>query len=276
MPPPAPTIRNISPPPPAEPRLLALVRGRTIPREALARKPVVVPLSAALPTSLSTVGWKRRINLTYALARGNANTADLGFVGSVTRRAARSQATLTATRRFGRNNGNVAADFSQATFRYDLALGPTNAAAAMRPSYFSESTWERDPMAKLEQRLIENTGLSIPLSPDPASNLALEVGIGITHTAFTDEKARTHMGALIRLAAKQKFGSANTDQQVSSYPDLVGPTLHYRFDTNFNLAAPLNKTVALKIGFINRYDTKPQPGVKRNDAIVQSGLGIEF
>lgn len=258
------------------PRPMRLVAARSFPSEALARKVVVVPLSQALPTSLATVGWKRKLNVSYALARGNANTADLGFVGGATRRAERSQVALTATRRFGKSEGDVASDFSQMTLRYDRALGYPDSAATSRPSYFSESTWERDPLSKLDRRVIENMGVSIPLATDPLNNMALEIGAGLTHEAFQDTTPRTRLGGLIRLAAKQKFGVASTDQQVSTYPDLAGPRVHYRFDTNLNLAAPLSRLVSLKFGFVNRYDTKPQAGVRKDDTVLQSGLGIEF
>jgi len=259
-----------------ESRRMALVHARAFPREALLREPVVVPLTPALPTSLATVGWKRKVSLTYTLARGNANTADFGFVGGATRRAERSQVSLTTTRRFGKSEGDVASDFSQATLRYDRALGHPDSTATSRPSYFSESTWERDPLSKLERRLIENMGLSIPLLVDPLNNLAVEVGAGFTHEDFQDTTPRTRLAGLIRLAAKQKFGNASTDQQVSTYPDFAGPAVHYRFDTNINLAAPLTRLVSLKFGFINRYDTKPQANVRKDDTILQSGLGIEF
>lgn len=246
--------------------------------DRLERPKVATPLGArALPAYAAAVGWKRNIGTTYALSRGNANTSDLGFTGGIIRRAPRSQIALHARRRFASNEGRQAADFFSATLRYDLALGPNDSAAARRPSFFSETVYEHDPFAKVVRRGVSNIGLSVPLSPDPKNNLALEIGGGITHeTPEGSESPYTHFGGLLRLAAKQVFGGTHADQQFAAFPDLTGPVGHYRFNTDLNVAAPLAERVALKLGLLNRYDTHPQTRVRKDDTTIQSGIGVEF
>jgi putative salt-induced outer membrane protein YdiY len=251
--------------------------ARVVSLEKLINPPRPVPLaSRALPTYVSHVGWKRALGATYMLSRGNANVSSLGFTGSVARRADRSQIALAAKREFGTQEGEATENFLSATLRYDLALGPNDSAAAARPSFFTEAVFEHDPFAQIGRRAVENTGLSIPLSRNPHNNLALEIGTGVTNEMPTGEQSYTRIGGLLRLAARQLFGSAKSDQQLAIFPDLSGPHGHYRVNSDFNLSAPIAKSLALKLGIADRYDTRPQTNVRNNDITVQSGIGIEF
>jgi hypothetical protein len=239
------------------------------------KKPV--PLAArALPTYVSHVGWKRALGMTYMLTRGNANVSSLGFTGSVARRSNRSQIALSGKREFGSQEGSATENYLSATLRYDLALGPNDSAAAARPSFFTEAVVEHDPFAQIGRRAVENTGLSVPLSRNPHNNLALEIGTGVTHEAPTGVASYTRFGGLLRLAARQVLGSAKADQQIAIFPDLSGPHGHYRVNGDINLSAPLAKSISLKLGVSNRYDTRPQIDVRNNDITVQSGIGVEF
>jgi putative salt-induced outer membrane protein YdiY len=236
-----------------------------------------VPLAArALPTYVAHVGWKRALGATYMLTRGNANVSSLGFTGSIARRADRSQFALSAKRELGSQDGSATENYLSSTFRYDLALGPNDSAAATRPSFFSEVVYEHDPFAQIARRAVENTGFSVPLSRNPHNNLALEIGGGVTNEQPTDSAAFTRIGGLLRLAARQVFGAAKSDQSLAIFPDLTGPSGHYRINTDINLATPIARALLLKLGFTNRYDTKPLAGVKKSDTAIQSGIGLEF
>ena len=257
---------------------LALAVMRPLSLDRLRHARPTTPLGArALPTYASAVGWKRTIGTSYALSRGNANTSDLGFTGGVTRRAPRSQIALTARRRFTSADGEQSADYFSATLRYDLATGPNDAGANRRPSFFSETVYEHDPFAKVVRRTVSNIGFSVPLSSDSTNNLALEIGGGVTHELPEGgASSYTHMGGLLRLAARQHFGTTHADQQFAAFPDLSGPTGHYRLNSDFNIWAPITHRVSLKLGIQNRYDTHPQAAVRKADTTVQSGLAVEF
>lgn len=230
----------------------------------------------ALPTYVSHVGWKRSLGSTYMLTRGNANVSSLGFTGAVARRADRSQVALHAKREFGSKDGTATENYMSATLRYDLALGANDSAAAARPSFFTEAVYEHDPFAKIGRRAVENTGLSVPLSRNPRNSLALEIGTGVTNEAPTGIESYTRIGGLLRLASRQLFGVASSDQQLAIFPDLTGPPGHYRVNGDINLIAPIAKAIALKLGVANRYDTRPQLNVRKSDTTIQSGVALEF
>lgn len=136
--------------------------------------------------------------------------------------------------------------------------------------------YEHDPFAQIARRAVENTGVSVALSHNPHDNLALEIGGGVTNEAPTGGSTFTRIGGLLRLAARQVFDSAKSDQSLAIFPDLTGPSGHYRVNTDLDLATPIAKALLLKIGFTNRYDTKPQAAVKKSDTAIQSGIGLEF
>ena len=247
------------------------------PLERLANPANLVPLaSRALPTYVSHVGWKRALGTTYMLTRGNANVSSMGFTGAVARRTDRSQISLRAKREFGSREGTSTENYLSTTLRYDVALGSNDADAKSRPSFFSEAVYEHDPFAKIGRRAVENTGVSMPLSRNPNENLALEIGTGVTSQEPTGGTSFTRIGGLLRLAGSQLFGGAHADQAVAIFPDLTGSAGHYRLTSDFNIAAPLARAIALKIGLANRYDTQPQENVRKSDTTIQSGLALEF
>ena len=261
------------------PDLMPMPPRKTTPVVSLERLIHVKPMplaSRALPTYVSHVGWKRAMGTTYMLTRGNANVSSLGFTGSVARRSDRSQIALTGKREFGSQDGSATENYLSVTLRYDLAIGANDSAAATRPSFFSEAVVEHDPFAKIGQRAVENAGVSVPLSRAKHNNLALEIGTGITREAPSDLPSYTRFGGLLRLAARQIFGAAKSDQQIAIFPDLSGPHGHYRVNGDINISAPLAKAIALKLGIANRYDTRPQTNVRKNDITIQSGIGVEF
>lgn len=238
-------------------------------------RPVLLA-ARALPTYVSHVGWKRSLGTTYMLSRGNANVSSLGFTGSIARRADRSQIALHAKRELGSKDGTATENYLSTTLRYDLALGPNDSTAATRPSFFTEAVYEHDPFARIGRRAVENTGVSVPLSRNTHSNLALEIGTGVTNEAPTGSASYTRIGGLLRLAARQLFGGASADQQLAVFPDLTGPPGHYRVNADINLVAPIARVIALKLGIANRYDTRPQLNVRKSDTTIQSGIGVNF
>ncbi len=70
------------------------------------------------------------------------------------------------------------------------------------------------------------------------------------------------------------FAGTNADQSISAFPDLTGPSGHYRVNEDFNIAAPLTKSASLKLGVTNRFDTRPQTNGSKNDTSIQSGIGV--
>lgn len=237
---------------------------------------VVVPLAPAIASSESKVGWKRSLSVGYTVSQGNANSSDLGFNMTATRRAARSQIAVTAKRILGKRDGKSSTDYQNANLRYDRALGPADASAASRPSFFSEAIFESDPFAKLQSRVVSNTGISIPLSIDPKSNLALEIGVGVTHDKQQYQDDDIRASGVLRLAARQTFGVTKSDQQVATFPDYSDKEVKYRINTNLNFAAPISAKLSLRMGLINRYNTRPSANVKKSDTTIQTGIGIEF
>ncbi|MDQ6736606.1 MAG: DUF481 domain-containing protein [Gemmatimonadota bacterium] len=230
----------------------------------------------ALPTTVSNVGWKRALGTTYMLTRGNANVSSMGFTGAIARRTDRSQLALKAKREFGSREGTSTENYLSTTLRYDLALGTNDSSAASRPSFLSEAVYEHDPFAKVGRRAVENTGFSVPLSRNAQDKLALEIGVGLTNQQPTGGASSTLLGGLLRLAAHQLFGGAQADQAIAIFPDLTGSAGHYRLTGDFNIAAPIARAIALKIGLANRYDTQPQENVRKSDTTIQSGLAVEF
>ena len=50
----------------------------------------------------------------------------------------------------------------------------------------------------------------------------------------------------------------------------------YRVNAEANLVAPLSRRLALKLGYVVRFDNLPEPEVKKTDRFFTSGLQVSF
>lgn len=93
---------------------------------------------------------------------------------------------------------------------------------------------------------------------------------------FEDTTGRIIGGGIVRLNSSQRLpGGASLEERVTLLPD-VTEWWRYRLNADANVRAPLTKTVSLRLGLNNRFDTSPRPGVKKNDFSLQSGIGFDF
>ena len=63
---------------------------------------------------------------------------------------------------------------------------------------------------------------------------------------------------------------------VTFYQPAYEDISNYRITSDTSLSVPMNKTLALKVTFKDRYDNKPEANVEKNDISVITSLEITF
>lgn len=213
--------------------------------------------------------WDGNISFGFGLSRGNTDTSDLDFGLRAIGKKQQHQNSLFSTIRHGIRDGDIVRNEIIAGSRYDVFL------KGDLPAFF-EFTAEFDEVEKVDLRLNYNFGLGFNLVNNDARQLAMDFGVGATHELFATQVRKNTSTAVLRQTFKQRlFRSSNLQQQFSFFPTL-SEMRRYRFQADAEFKTPLNQFLSLRIGIIDRFDSRPQPRVRRNDFGVTTGIAFEF
>lgn len=219
--------------------------------------------------------WKKTVAFSYNFARGNTDVSDLNISSGVEHKTRDGRFAVQSFLRRGTKNGEDFARLFTSTARYEHKMAG-DFLSIDNVSFFNELGYESDALKKLDHRMIWNGGMQFPLIKTEASDVALDVGGGITREIYESDGSRTLGAGLLRLKSEQTiFGHTKIAQQIAAFPDFaeVG---RYRLQADLSVTAPISKIFSVRIGALNRFDNKPQEAVKRNDFSLLSGLVVNF
>lgn len=265
-------------------------------RELLAALGKLAPPPAPPPAPRQRPFWRQSLAFAYSLMRGNADLNDFSISSTVTRTGTKTRWTTSWLRRRAERDRERSVGMYTVALRLNYALGDAEiedagggggsvvlyslasggSARGARTTVFHEIGYHHDALTKLDRRVVLNTGLSFVLGVHRNSWTALDVGVGLLDERFADTTSRMIGGGILRLNSRQRLpGGASLEERITLLPD-VSEWRRYRVNADANVRAPLTKTVSLRLGLNNRFDTSPRPGVKKNDFSLQSGIGFDF
>lgn len=242
--------------------------------------------------------WRQSLAFSYSLVRGNADLDDFSVLAGVTRTGTRTRWSIRWFRRTAERSGERSVGMFTLALRLNHALGdaeiedvgsgaagsvvpyaPTSAgvgARRARTTVFHELGYEHDGLTKLDRRVVFNAGLSFLIGSRRNAQTTVDVGAGLLEERFEAASSRITGGGLVRLGSRQRLpGGASLEERITLLPD-VAQWSRYRLNADVSVRAPLTRTVSLRLGLSDRFDTSPRPGVKKNDFSLQSGIGFEF
>ena len=135
--------------------------------------------------------------------------------------------------------------------------------------------YQRDPFAGLASRWSGGPGLGIGLVQQSRDTLAVE-------SAITEQKERSVAGVDQSFAATRS--AANFKHLFARKGAFFTETLEWianlktsddqRINSETALTAPLSRQVALRASYLIRFDNQPEPGFKKTDRILTTGVQI--
>jgi putative salt-induced outer membrane protein YdiY len=254
------------------------------------------PLDKLPPPPKPKKVWRESAAFSYSVARGNANLSDFGLSLGVSRSGQRTRWSTGWRMRRARRDGTTSVRQTSVSVRLNQALGegtigdgqiasdgpvlpystPSSATTGTKATLFQELGYERDGLTELDRRLVWNVGVSLALLRGPRFRAALDLGAGLIDERFHQLSGRVLAGGVIRFGGVQQLPlGAVVDERIAMLPD-IAQSWRYRLNTDIGIKAPVTKAVSLRIGLSNRYDTRPQPTVKKNDLSLQTGVGFDF
>lgn len=178
-------------------------------------------------------------------------------------------ATQTVAVVYGKTDGVETASLWQATARGDQDLGNRWGAYAL-------VDFDRNTFASIDRRFQEGLGVLYHPIRSATDTLAAEVGLGLVEQRSTSDSSSTQPIARAAGSYRHSFtAKAYGSEQLEILPDLQHGR-EFRVNSETALIAPLFKTVALKASYVVNFDNDPEPGCRKTDRFLTTGIQLSF
>ena len=145
-----------------------------------------------------------------------------------------------------------------------------------RLSVYSLVNYDRNRFANIGRRFEEGAGLGYSMIERPRHKLATELGAQFVQQRNLEKVSDSFLAGRAAELYRYTFRE-NTyfEERVEFLPNLE-ENKDYRMNGEASLVAPLSKHLSLKLGYVVRFDNFPEPGVKKTDRFLTSGLQVAF
>ena len=147
---------------------------------------------------------------------------------------------------------------------------------AGRLSIYALLNYDRNRFANIGRRFEEGAGLGYTMIDRPRHRLTTELGSQFVQQRNLDRVSDSFLAG--RAAEFYRYTlKENTyiEQRVEFLPNFE-TSEDYRINGEANVVAPLSRRVAMKFGYVVRFDNLPEPDVKKTDRFLTSGIQIAF
>lgn len=239
----------------------------------------VTPLRAqAVPTSRTV-----QANVAPAEKPSTSFTTDLGYVstsGNTSVSTVNIAERIVHSRGFWRFEQTFGVVYSEADGEENTNLlrASLGAQYALRPwvALATGVLYDRNRFAGVARRTEEYLGLVFRLVQAERDTLRIETGASLTQQQGVEGVANNFPAARAAFWYKRTFGSsAFFLQTLETIPNLQ-VTEDFRINSESALVAPLSQRIALKLGYLVRFDNLPEPDFLSTDRIFTSGLQVSF
>jgi len=170
---------------------------------------------------------------------------------------------------YGENDGEENANLLRAGVGAEYAFRPWVAVA-------TGALYDRNRFAGISRRTEEYLGLVFRVLQAPKDTLRLETGASLTQQTGVDGVANNFPAARAAAWYKRTLSTIAFFLQTFEVIPNLDVTEDYRINSESSLVAPLSRRMALKFGYVVRFDNLPEVGFLSTDRIFASGLQISF
>lgn len=171
---------------------------------------------------------------------------------------------------YARTNDSVTTEQWQAGVRGDRDL-------SKRLTLFVLTDFQRNTFAGLRSRLSPSFGLSAMAIAAPRDTLRLEAGGGYTfQRAVPPDSGRNFpAGRFAAIYHHQLSAKASFEEAVEFLPNF-DVSADYRINSETAITAPITAGIAMKASYVVHYEGLPEPGFKKTDRILTTGIQVTF
>ena len=216
--------------------------------------------------------WTREMSLGYNLSRGNTEKEQLSGTLLANRKTDQDELTFKAEGFYAASSRRMDAQRYSGMARYASSFGS-------RLAWYKFYTLEveHDRFEDVDWRAIPSAGIGYWFADQDDWKLMTEVGIGWERTSFRGAtKNRSDLVLVPRAYAyKTVLGDATISQELILWPNL-SETGEFRLRAETALTNPLAGGLALRVSFIDEFQSDPAAAAKKNDARLISSVVYAF
>jgi putative salt-induced outer membrane protein len=221
---------------------------------------VVVSCSAAQQVTL---------DLGFVNASGNANFTSLNLGEKLSDKFGRVVLTQNGKVLYGKTDGATTTESYDAGARAQYAL-------TKRIGAYALLTFQRDPFAGLASRWLGGPGLAVSLVQSARDTLSVETGVTSTRERNTANVTQSFVATRTAATFKHLFAGKAFVTEALEWVANLKTSDDQRINSETALTAPLSRQIGLRVSYLVRFDNQPEPGFKKTDRILTTGVQIAF
>lgn len=213
--------------------------------------------------------WKGSLGLSWLSTSGNSDTSSFGIDFTVEREPDPWGLKAFATAIRSEEDGVTNAERYTAGARAERALSE-------RWLVFAGLSGEKDEFAGYELRGIVETGVTYTALAGPSHHLELDAGLTWTREDLVEGDDQDFLGALLGLDYEWKLSdTASLTESLRFFPNFDEGDA-WRLTSDTALKASVNEWLAVKLGYLVRYENEPVPGFEDTDTTTTASLVVSF
>jgi putative salt-induced outer membrane protein len=145
-----------------------------------------------------------------------------------------------------------------------------------RLALFGYAGFDRNEFAGISRRFEEALGLAAKLVTMPNDQWSLEAGLALNQQRSTTDSTLNFSSVRSATTYRHLFSKTAYFQQAVEFLPSLKVSEDYRMNSETSLVAPISAHVAMKVGYVVRFDNLPEPGRRKSDRILTSGLQFNW
>ncbi len=216
--------------------------------------------------------WNNEISLGYSQTGGNTENQAGEAALKMHRKTKDNEFNFEASGIYGSSDQKMDTQYYRGLIRYAYSFSDS-----LKWYHFTKLEGSRDRFANINYRLTPSTGIGYWFSDQPPLKAMAEIGLGYEHTNYRDETENSHEAILVPRAFFEKTLLKNLvfSQQITLYPSL-SDFGEYRFYSESSLTNNFSDRTALRLSFIDEYNSHPSAETKKNDFRIISSVVYNF
>ena len=139
--------------------------------------------------------------------------------------------------------------------------------ASARVFFFAATRQERDRFQDIARRSTYNGGVGYQVTSGSDTDLNFSLAGGARRESFISAGSETATVAALGAKLRHDFGPAVLLWRLDFSPEL-GNLGYFRFLSDANITAPLFAGIGFRVGVLDEYDSRPQPGIEKHDLLL--------
>ncbi|MCM8812853.1 MAG: DUF481 domain-containing protein [Candidatus Omnitrophica bacterium] len=214
--------------------------------------------------------WKNELAVTYSQATGNTQNSKFGGSYDGIRKTENDELTLKASTLYSSQRKKMDGQKYNAVARYAPNLGGSQWYG------FAKAETDHDRFAAIDYRVIPSVGCGYYFSDTAEWKAQAEAGFGYEYVKYTDGSDDENLSLIPRVyLEKAVFEKARLSEELIYYPSLERASV-YRFRSETKFTNPLSETLAMRLSFIDEFNSTPRGDAKKNDTQLLASLVYSF